>query len=58
MATTKTYGRLDWMPRLKRWRVILYKGQRDIKMGDYVSKSDAMARIAELKPAGDSGARS
>lgn len=34
-------GRIDWMPRLKKWRVIQYVGRKDVKVGDYSTKERA-----------------
>ncbi len=34
-------GRLEWMERLKMWRVIWYRGRTEIKVGDYKTREEA-----------------
>ena len=43
-----TLGRIDWMPRLKVWRVIWYKGAKDIPMGDFKTREEACHKLHEL----------
>ncbi|MDP2730129.1 MAG: HNH endonuclease [Dehalococcoidales bacterium] len=49
----KTFGRLDWMPQKKVWRVIWYKGKRDIPSGDYPTREEAEGRLRDLIIKGD-----
>ena len=40
----KDYGRLDYKPRLKKWRAIWYAGylgNRDVTLGDYDTREEA-----------------
>lgn len=34
-------GRLEWKPRLKKWRVIWYIGKKDMPIGDYNTREEA-----------------
>ena len=45
---TLAYGRVDWKPRLKVWRVIWYEGDRDAPSGDYLTKTAAEAALREM----------
>ena len=41
----KEWGRIDWKPRLKKWRAIYYAGytgNRDFKLGDYDTREEAV----------------
>lgn len=38
-------GRVDYMPRLKRWRAIVYIGRRDVKSGDYLTQGEAWKAV-------------
>ncbi len=41
----KDFGRVDWKPRLKKWRAIYYAGylgNRDLKLGDYDTQKEAI----------------
>ena len=38
-------GRIDWKPRLNVWRVIWYKGNRDVPSGDFPTQSEAIAAL-------------
>ncbi len=55
MPEPKTLGRVDWMPRLKIWRVIRYKGAADIPAGDYPTKKEAEDALRELVARGNPG---
>lgn len=45
-----TYGRIDWKPRLKVWRVIWYVGSRDVPSGDYPTQEEASQALqAKIK---------
>lgn len=50
----KTYGRIDWMPRLNVWRVIWYVGSKDVASGDYPTQEEAsqalQTKIREANP--------
>ncbi len=35
-------GRIDWMPIKKVWRAILYVGNKDMKIGDYRTREEAI----------------
>ncbi len=44
MIIGKDFGRIDYKPRLKKWRAIYYAGtfgERDIKLGDYDTQEEA-----------------
>ncbi len=48
--TSKHYGetdrgRVDWKPRLNVWRVIWYRGMRDVPSGDYATQAEAIAAL-------------
>ncbi len=48
----KTQGRIDYMPRLKVWRVIWYVGARDVPSGDYATQQEAtQALVAKVQGA-------
>ncbi|MBT9160817.1 MAG: hypothetical protein DDT26_02113 [Dehalococcoidia bacterium] len=47
LPAVKEYGRIDWMPRKKVWRVIWYKNG-DVAMGDFPTREEASARLREL----------
>lgn len=53
MPEHKTLGRVDWMPRMKVWRVIWYKGAADIPAGDYPTKEEAEDALRELVARGN-----
>ncbi len=41
----KDYGRVDYKPRLKKWRAIYYGGcfgQHDVKLGDYDTQQESI----------------
>lgn len=40
-------GRIDWKPKLAMWRAIGYKGSRDITIGDYLDKVEAIKALRE-----------
>ena len=45
MAISKDYGRIDYKPRLKKWRAIWYAGafgQRDMPIGDFDTQDEAV----------------
>jgi hypothetical protein len=46
--TPKAYGWVDWMPRLKKWRVIEYRGSRDVKHSDHDTKEEAEDALRRL----------
>jgi len=48
MAEPKTFGRGDWMPRKKVWRVIWYKGAADIPAGDSPTRKEAEDALRKL----------
>ncbi len=43
--TEKDKGRIDWKPRLKLWRAIIYRGLRDVRIGDYKEREHAIAAL-------------
>lgn len=53
MPEPKTLGRVDWMPRLKVWRVIWYKGAADVPAGDYPTKKEAEDALRKLVARGN-----
>ena len=44
----KTIGRVDWMPRKKVWRVILYQGKKDVPFGDFASVEEAKSKLQSM----------
>lgn len=44
----RSFGRIDWMPRLKKWRVIWYKGKVDVPSGDYNTREEAAEALQSL----------
>lgn len=47
-SAQKELGRLDWMPRLKKWRVIWYAGHKDVVEGDFNSREEAAEHLHNL----------
>ncbi len=46
----KDYGRIDYKPRLKKWRAIWYAGwfgERDVKLSDHNTKEDAIKELQD-----------
>jgi len=43
-----SYGRIDYMPRLKKWRVIRYRGTKDIPVGDFNTQEDALSLLHDI----------
>lgn len=44
----ETKGRVDWMPRLKMWKVILYQGNKDIEVGRATTKETATLILQDV----------
>lgn len=41
-----THGRIDYKPRLKKWRVIIYMPRGgDVKIGDYTTRAEAAEKL-------------
>ena len=40
-------GRIDWMPHLKLWSVIIYKGASDVEVDRYQKREDALLRLRQ-----------
>ncbi len=39
---TQEFGRIDWMPRLKVWKVVGYVGRKDVEVGRATAKETAI----------------
>lgn len=50
MGRIVSCGRIDWKPRLKVWRVILYEGLKDVRLGDYAMYEDAVEALQDKVP--------
>lgn len=44
----KDKGRIDWMPRLKVWRAIIYRAFSDVKIGDYQTREEAVNALQDV----------
>ena len=40
-------GRIDWMPRLGMWKVIVYKGSTDAEVARYEKREDAVTHLRQ-----------
>ena len=47
MAITKSWGRIEWMPRLKLWKVVRYIRYKEVvteyEIGRFATKEEALA---------------
>ena len=37
----RDYGRIDWMPKLKLWSVMWYRGAKDVSKGKFLTYEEA-----------------
>jgi hypothetical protein len=52
----KSLGRIDWMPRLGKWRVIVYRGLTDVKLDDYDTRDQAVKALQNYVSSKSKGA--